>query len=87
MVALLLLLVVGAVVSLAVTSSGAASSAAQHVPVQYLTVAPGDTLWSIAGEVAPHADPRDTVHEIRELNALDGSMLHVGQRIAVPLNR
>jgi LysM repeat protein len=86
-VLLLLLLAIGAAVSLAVTSAGAASSTVQQVPVQQLTVAPGDTLWSIAGEVAPQADRRDTVDEIRELNALTGSALHVGQRLAVPLAR
>jgi len=86
-VILLLLLGVGAVLSLAVTSSGAASSTAQQVPVQYVTVAPGDTLWSIAGEVAPDSDRRDTVAEIVELNALGGSTVQAGQRIAVPAGR
>jgi LysM repeat protein len=87
LVVLLLLLALGAVLSLAVTSSGAASGTAQQVPVQYVTVAPGDSLWSIAGEVAPDADPRDTLAEIIELNALDGSSVQAGQRIAVPLAR
>jgi LysM repeat protein len=87
LVVLLLLLTVGAVLSLAVTSSGAASSTAEQVPVQYVTVAPGDTLWSIAGEVAPGTDRRDTVAEIVELNALDGSTVQAGQRIAVPVGQ
>jgi len=87
LVVLLLLLAVGAVLSLAVTSSGAASSAAEQVPVRYVTVAPGATLWSIAGDVAPGADRRDTVAEIVELNALDGSTVRAGQRIAVPVGR
>jgi LysM repeat protein len=52
-----------------------------------VTVAPGDSLWSIAGDVAPDADRRDTVAEIMELNALSGSSVNVGQRIAVPLSR
>lgn len=87
MAILLLLLALGAVVSLAVTSSGAASSSAQVVPVQYVTVAPGDTLWSIAGQIAPDVDPRETVAEIVERNALAGSTIQAGQRIAVPLGR
>jgi LysM repeat protein len=86
-VILVMLLAVGAVLSLAVTSSGLASSAAQQVPVQYVTVAPGDTLWSIAGDVAPGTDRRDTVAEIVELNALDGSSVRAGQRIAVPVGQ
>jgi LysM repeat protein len=52
-----------------------------------VTVAPGDTLWSIAGEAAPGVDRRDTVHRIVELNALAGPELSVGQRVAVPVNR
>jgi hypothetical protein len=44
-------------------------------------------LWSIAGEVAPGADRRDTVAEIVELNALDGSSVRAGQRIAVPVGQ
>lgn len=83
----LLLLAIGVVVSLVATSSGAASDTAGRVPVQYVTVAPGDSLWSIAGDVAPDADRRDTVAEIMELNALSGSSVNVGQRIAVPLSR
>jgi LysM repeat protein len=86
-VILLMLIAVGAVLSLVVTSSGAASSAAQQVPVQYVTVAPGETLWSIAGDVAPGSDRRDTVAEIVELNALQGSSVRAGQRIAVPVGK
>jgi LysM repeat protein len=87
LVILALLLAVGAVLSLAVSSSGLASSAVEQVPVQYVTVAPGDTLWSIAGDVAPGTDRRDTVAEIVELNALDGSSVRAGQRIAVPVGQ
>jgi hypothetical protein len=87
LVILAMLLVVGAVVSLAITSSGAASSTAQAIPVQYVTVAPGDTLWSIAGEVAPDADRRDTVAQIIERNALPGSSVEAGQRLAIPVAR
>ena len=52
--------------------------------MHYVTVAPGDTLWSIAAEAAPGEDRRDTVHRIVELNALGGPRLSVGQRVAVP---
>jgi LysM repeat protein len=87
LVVLMLMLALGAVVSLALTAPGLASSTAEVVPVRYVTVAPGDTLWSIAGEVAPDADPRDTVADIVERNALTGSTIQAGQRIAVPVGR
>ena len=59
----------------------------QQVSVRYVSVAPGDTLWSIAAEVAPGQDRRDTVHRIVELNALPSAELAVGQRVAVPTAR
>ena len=62
-----------------------AGTQAQHAPVRYVTVAPGDTLWSIAGEAAPGEDRRDTVHRIVDLNALRDASLSVGQRVAVPV--
>jgi LysM repeat protein len=86
-VVLLLALALCAVASLAITSSGAASDTAQHAPVEYVTVLPGDTLWNIANDVAPGADPRDTVAEIIELNALPGSTVQAGQQLAVPARR
>jgi hypothetical protein len=49
-----------------------------------VTVAAGDTLWSIAQEVAPQADPRDVVDAITRLNAIDGATLQAGARIAIP---
>lgn len=87
LVVLLLALAVCAVGSLAIASSGAATGTAQHAPVEYVTVLPGDTLWAIANDVAPDADPRDTVAEIVELNALPGSTVQAGQRLAVPVRR
>jgi LysM repeat protein len=48
-------------------------------------VEPGDSLWSIALEVAPTADPRDVVDEIVRLNALGSSTVEAGQRIAIPV--
>jgi hypothetical protein len=48
-------------------------------------VLPGETLWSIAGEVAPDADRRETVEQIVELNGLTSSAVTAGQRLTVPL--
>jgi LysM domain len=64
-----------------------AGTQTQQVPVRYVSVAPGDTLWTIAGEVAPGQDRRDTIHRIVELNALPSAELAVGQRVAVPAGR
>lgn len=49
-----------------------------------VTVAAGDTLWGIAEDVAPGADPRDVVDEIVHLNQLSGSSVVAGQQLAIP---
>lgn len=49
-----------------------------------VTVLPGDTLWSIAGEVAPDADPREVIGEITRLNMLQNGVLQIGQELSIP---
>jgi LysM repeat protein len=74
--------------SIAVISGGAAlasrDAGAPAGSFTTITVAAGDSLWSIAEEVAPTADPRDVVDAIVRLNALDGVAVAAGQRIALP---
>ncbi len=50
-----------------------------------IVVQPGQTLWGIATQVAPHADPRATVQRIIDLNHLAGTNLQVGE--SAPLAR
>ena len=45
-------------------------------------VAEGDTLWAIAGALAPGADPRPIVDHLVERNG--SSSLQVGQRLVIP---
>ncbi len=49
-----------------------------------VTVMPGDTLWSIAAEIAPTADPREVIGEITRLNMLQGGVLQIGQELSIP---
>jgi nucleoid-associated protein YgaU len=58
----------------------AAAPPAPHV----VTVAPGDTLWSIATRVAPDADPRAEVAALERRNGLTGVELVPGQILHVP---
>lgn len=46
-------------------------------------VLPGETLWSIAEELAPDHDPREVVAAIRELNDLSGGLV-AGQQLLLP---
>lgn len=64
--------------------SALASGASSDVSFASVTVLPGDTLWSIAQDVAPETDPRDVVYAISRLNVLDGGVVVPGQQLAIP---
>jgi Tfp pilus assembly protein FimV len=77
-----------AVLAIAILGGGSAlashESGAPTGSFTTVTVTPGESLWGIAEEVAPHADPRDVVDAIVRLNALDGVTVTPGQRLAIP---
>lgn len=57
-------------------------SANTHVQI----VEAGQTLWQIASEVDPSADPRETINRILDLNSLSNSaQIHAGQALIVPI--
>ena len=49
-----------------------------------VVVQPGQTLWAIASQAAPKADPRATVQQIIVLNHLASTALQPGQTLALP---
>lgn len=49
-----------------------------------VTVMPGESLWTIAQDIAPDSDPRDVIDEIVRLNALSSSAVDAGQSLAIP---
>lgn len=53
-------------------------------PVRVIEVAPGDTLYGIAAELAQPGEIRSMVHRIQELNSLPGAQISEGQKLAVP---
>ncbi|MFT4213593.1 MAG: LysM peptidoglycan-binding domain-containing protein [Microbacterium sp.] len=76
------------VLSFVLVSGGALAANEGGAPAgtfEYVTVMPGDTLWSIAESAAPDADPRDVVDAIMRLNALSSGTLDSGQSLAIPL--
>jgi nucleoid-associated protein YgaU len=64
-------------------SAGSPAARPAVVPGAVVTVQPGDTLWSIAGQVAPGRDPRRVVEQIRRSNHLDTVSLTPGQTLKV----
>lgn len=76
-IAVLLVLLLATAVS-AFTASGPVDT------VEY-RVRPGDTLWAIADAAASEgADVRAMVAAIRDLNDLEGGMIHAGDLLEVP---
>lgn len=75
-------------IALAMISGGTAlaslDAGAPAGSFETVTVSHGDSLWSIAEEVAPQADPRDVVDAIVRLNALEGVTVRAGQSLAIP---
>ena len=59
--------------------SGLHATAQADAPMQRIEVKAGDTLWSIAERLAPGADPRAMVYELRSINNLDSAQLQPGQ--------
>lgn len=80
--ALILALVVG-MFTFGVSGANA-SSAETKSDFSYVSIHAGETLWDLATRLDPHADPRDVIAEIMQLNALTSSEVEVGQRIALP---
>lgn len=71
--------VIGGGAALATRDSGAPAASFTTV-----TVGSGESLWSIAEEVAPGHDPRDVVDGIVRLNALEDVTVAVGQSLSIP---
>jgi len=51
---------------------------------KYITVAPGESLWTIAQKYAPKQDTRDFITALVGLNNLSDSLVQTGQRLALP---
>ena len=49
-----------------------------------VVVEPGDTLWSIAGQVAPDQERRAVVDAIADLNHLAAGQVQAGQVLRLP---
>lgn len=73
----------GLLLLIAHLSLGSAEARPAVPPAAMVTVQPGDTLWSIAGQVEPGRDPRWVVERIRRSNHLDSVSLKPGQTLKV----
>ena len=83
-VVLSLAIVLGSVVS---AKAGAGTDAAPQVAGSFITitVAPGDTVWSLANRLAAGGDVRSLVSEIISVNSLASVDVQAGQKLRIPL--
>jgi hypothetical protein len=65
-------------------ADGGQSPGAVYQNLTSVVVHPGQTLWSIASQAEPSADPRVVMQQIIDLNALAGTSVEPGQRLWVP---
>jgi LysM domain len=80
-------LVVLAWLAIAARAAQAADGGQPGAVYQNLTsivVHPGQSLWSIASQAEPGADPRVVMQQIVDLNALRGTSVEPGQHLWVP---
>ena len=61
-----------------------ASSEGSSTPVETVTVEAGQSLWQLAEEIAPEADPRDVIDEVVTFNRLSSVSVQPGQQLDIP---
>ena len=83
-VVLSLAIVLGSVVS---AKAGAGTDVAPVKATSFITVtvAPGDTVWSLANRLAHDGDVRSLVSEIISINSLGSVDVATGQKLRIPL--
>lgn len=85
-VAVLAAAAAGLVLLLGVMTNQAQASAQEQpgVKAEEITVAPGETLWSVAAAADSEAEIQETIARIAELNELGSSELQPGQTLHIP---
>ncbi|MBB5789760.1 LysM peptidoglycan-binding domain-containing protein [Jiangella mangrovi] len=83
-----LLLLVAGVLAFVRPWEGGEGAGAGSAVVTTVEVRGGDTLWELATDVAPTADPRETVAAIMELNGLSSAGdIQPGDLLKLPASR
>ena len=76
--------VVAGVMLLALNGGGATATSSSGADLKEVTVKAGQSLWSIAEDIAPDVDPRDVISDILSVNQLEGGSVQAGQRLMLP---
>jgi hypothetical protein len=65
-------------------NAGEATATNSSTPLSRVTVVGGETLWSLARQLAPNADPRDVVADIMSVNRMSSADIQPGEQLAIP---
>jgi hypothetical protein len=65
-------------------NAGGAIATGASTPLSTVTVAQGETLWQLARQLAPSADPRDVIADVMSVNRLSSTDVQPGQKLAIP---
>ena len=76
--------VVAGVMLLALNGGGATATSSSGAELEEVTVQAGQSLWSLAEDIAPDVDPRDVVSDILSVNQLPTGSVQAGQRLMLP---
>jgi len=75
---------VAGVMLLALNGGGATATDTSGAELEQVTVKAGQSLWSLAEDIAPDVDPRDVISDILSVNQLDSGSVQAGQRLMLP---
>lgn len=65
-------------------NAGGAVGTSSSTPLAKITVVGGETLWAVARDIAPTADPRDVIADIMSVNRLNSADIYPGERLSIP---
>jgi LysM repeat protein len=65
-------------------NAGGAVGTSSSTPLTKITVVGGESLWNIAKQIAPTADPRDVVSDLMSVNRLSSADIYPGEQLSVP---
>jgi LysM repeat protein len=65
-------------------NAGGATATSSSTPLAKVTVVGGETLWNVATQIAPNADPRDVISDLMSVNRLSSAEIYPGEQLSIP---
>jgi LysM repeat protein len=72
------------IIALVAGINAGGATATGSAPLSTVTVTAGETLWQVATQIAPKADPRDVIADILSVNKLASTDLQPGEKLKIP---